>query len=287
MFERIVVALDGSPASEVVLGPLEQLIESHPAELILTHISGLVPAYPAEGIPALVPDPASDYLAGLERRFAHRRPPVRIVDRSGTPVSGILEVARDEKATLIAMATHGRRGLERLIFGSVTELVLRDSPVPVLAIRIAPELQPRLPLTTLLVPLDGSVESQSAVLPALELARQFGARIVLLRAIDPAQESFVDAEHGLQAICGGLVASGAIGHAFVVEGKPTPSILAACAEHAIDMIVMATHGRTGLARLQGGSVTEEVLRESPVPMVVVRAAPEPALAWRGAAEETV
>ncbi len=272
MFERIVVPLDGSPASEVVLAPLERLIGSRPAELILVHVAGVVPVYPGEIIPALLTDPGADYLHALEERFADRIPRVRVVERVGSSVDGILDVARQERATMIAMATHGRRGLGRLVFGSVTELVLRDSPVPVLAVRIAADLQARESVESILVPQDGTPESRAALLPAIELARRFDSRLVLFRSLNAADEAST-AEHALQETCGSVVSAGVVAHAFVEKGKPAAAAIVAAAEaHRADLIVMATHGRSGIARLQAGSVTEDVLRETPVPLVAVRAA---------------
>lgn len=272
MFEKIVVPLDGSPASEVVLAPLERLIGAGPAELILVHVAGVVPVYPGEILPALQADPGADYLQSLEERFADRIPRMRVVGRIGSSVEGILDVARQERATLIAMATHGRRGLGRLVFGSVTELVLRDSPVPVLAVRIAPDLQARESVESILVPQDGTPESRAALLPAIELARRFDSRLVLFRACASSGE-LPAAERALQETCGSVVSAGVVAHAFAEEGgEPAAAIVAAAQAHRADLIVMATHGRSGLARLQSGSVTEHVLRETPVPLVAVRAA---------------
>lgn len=283
MFERIVIPLDGSAASEVILPPLERLAGTRPSDLILLHVTGLVPLYPGEGLPALLMDPATDYLRGLEERFAERRPRVRVLERRGSAVTGILDVVREEQATLIAMATQGRRGLGRLIFGSVTEAVLRESPVPVLAVRVAPDLQAQGPPRTLLVPVDGSLGSRAALPPAIETARRFDARLVLFRVVDPGRESPAEAEPALQRLCGEALAEGVVAHAIVEEARsPASAILAAVADHHADLIVMATQGRTGLARLQAGSVTEEVLRGSPVPLMAVRATAAVASARAGA-----
>jgi nucleotide-binding universal stress UspA family protein len=284
MFERIVVALDGSPEAEAVLAPVEALAADRPAELILTQVRGIVPVYAAAGSAAFVPEAPTDYLRGLASRFAGRLPPVRLEERVGTPVSGILEVARERDASLIAMATHGRRGLERWLFGSVTELVLRESPVPVLAVRRAagrPAPRPR----TLLVPLDGSLDARSAIPTAVKLARRFGARVLLLRAVEGDALRREAARRRLLEIGRGLAAAGVPGQALVSGGPPAEAILRTCAEQAVDLIVMATHGRRGWARLQGGSVTEDVLRGAPVPVLAVRAVPEPAQAWRRGAED--
>lgn len=283
MVERVVVAVDGSTAAEAVLPALERLIGARPAELILTRIRAVVPVYAAAGAAAFVPEEPSDYLRDLAARVGARMPGVRTEERVGTPARGILDVARESDATLIAMATHGRRGWGRLLFGSVTEDVLRESPVPVLAVRIGAEPPQRRP-ASLLVPLDAALDTRSAIPPAVKIARRHGARLLLLRAVEePGRRE--PARRALEEIVRGLAAAGVPGVALMSERAPAEAIRAACLAQPVDLIVMATHGRRGWNRLHAGSVTEDVLRAAPVPVLAVRTSPEPAQAWRRGRED--
>src|SRR6185369_11448258 len=104
---------------------------------------------------------ATLYLQSLASRLTNEGYPSRGVVRHGSAAEAILKVAAEERATLIALATHGRTGVGRLVLGSVAEKVLQSSPLPVLLARTLPSELPQgrleaLPLRNLLVPLDGT-----------------------------------------------------------------------------------------------------------------------------------
>jgi nucleotide-binding universal stress UspA family protein len=82
---------------------------------------------------------AKRYLVGVESRLSKKGLRVRTGTAFGRPAEEILAAAKATGADLIAMATHGRSGLGRILFGSVAEAVLRASPVPVLMIRMTAE----------------------------------------------------------------------------------------------------------------------------------------------------
>jgi nucleotide-binding universal stress UspA family protein len=143
LYERVLVPLDGSEVAEAILPFVDKVAGPADAEVLLLRVvepltAGEVMA--AAGVPA--PDTlflreleAKRYLAGVERRLTDKGLRVRMGTRLGSPAPEILEAAATGGADLIAMSTHGRSGLGRLVFGSVAEAVLRASPVPVLLIR--------------------------------------------------------------------------------------------------------------------------------------------------------
>ena len=137
-------------------------------------------------------------------------------------------------------------------------------------------------ITTILVPLDGSVLAETALTPAVELARLKGARLVLLRATeahtlpmaDPVQaqvEAVREAEDYLAGVRGRLTQAG-IGSVETSAwyGAPAEAIVEAARFRKADLIVMSSHGRTGLGRLVLGSVAESVLRGTRVPILLIR-----------------
>jgi nucleotide-binding universal stress UspA family protein len=157
-------------------------------------------------------------------------------------------------------------------------------------------------LTTILVPLDGSTLAEMALPKATELAQASGATILLVRAaearslpgLDPTegQVRVVDeAERYLAGVAERLAAEGTRNVATAVwYGPPSAAIIDAARLREIDLIVMTTHGRTGIPRLLFGSVAESVLRGTHVPILLIRpaeAAVEPpagsaeARPWRG------
>ena len=141
---------------------------------------------------------------------------------------------------------------------------------------------------TILVSLDGSALAEQALAPAFSIAEKYGAAIVLLRVVpperplpglqylatrpngapaDPLQALIEEAQDYLAWITPPM--PGVPVHTRVLVGAPPEVIVATAVEAAADLIVMSTHGRTGLTRLLYGSVAEAVLRGSPVPVFLV------------------
>jgi len=134
---------------------------------------------------------------------------------------------------------------------------------------------------TVLVPLDGSLLAERALKPALEIAREKDAKLVLLRAAeahttvaDPteAQVAVVrEAEDYLARVrCGLLDAGVPVVEMAVWYGRPAEAIVEAARYRAADLIVMSSHGRSGLGRLVLGSVAESVLRATRTPILLIR-----------------
>ena len=283
MIERIVVPLDGSLTAEAVLPQVRRILHRHDSELLL--VRAVVPA-PAENSILMVDastQGAREYLHGVQERLDREGVRVRSEVRVGSTIGVILDIVEDSKATMIAMATHGTTGLKRVLLGSVAEAVLRKSPVPVLAVRPfwsadeAPSDEvERRPVRNLLVPVDGSDLSGLVVPAALEISSLFDPRVILLRVLDSRKKAdlvrdFEEAKHHLQAMAKPFERKGIETLQLVERGDPVAEILQAARLHGADLIAMTTHGRSGIGRLVTGSVTEQVLRRAPVPLLVVRA----------------
>ena len=138
--KRVVVALDGSTACETVLRFLMEIAGPLGMTVLLLHVLEPMPAQVADGT-VIVDDiearrrEAEEYLAPISAALRSRGVDTAWGLRRGRPAEEILAAARESGANLIAMATHGRTGLGRLLFGSVAEAVLRQAPVPVFMIR--------------------------------------------------------------------------------------------------------------------------------------------------------
>jgi len=137
-------------------------------------------------------------------------------------------------------------------------------------------------LKTILVPLDGSSVAEAALTPAMDLAREAGAKLVLLRAAeaptrpmaDPVEAQVVvmkDAQEYLAAAQDRVMAAGVADvEVSAWYGPPVEAIVEAARYRRADLIVMSSHGRSGVARLVMGSVAELVLRATTVPILVIR-----------------
>jgi nucleotide-binding universal stress UspA family protein len=145
VYERVLVPLDGSELAEAILPFVEQVAGPLDAEVVLLRV--IEPPSPVELMASagvVAPDiftlrdmDAKTYLSAVERRLSKKGLRARTrVTLGGPPAEEILAAIKATSADLVAMATHGRSGLGRALFGSVAESVLRASPVPVLLIRM-------------------------------------------------------------------------------------------------------------------------------------------------------
>jgi nucleotide-binding universal stress UspA family protein len=145
--ERILVPLDGSPLAEAVLERVRELARGPSSAIVLLRVTEahVLPGMDPTDAQVRVVREAEDYLASTAQRL--REQGVTQVETSvwyGAPAESIVEAARVRNADLIAMSSHGRSGLGRLILGSVAEAVLRSTDTPILLLRShgAPLVEP-------------------------------------------------------------------------------------------------------------------------------------------------
>lgn len=284
MFKKILVPLDGSQLGERSLEPALALRQQTGAELLLVRVPT------ADTLSFAVSEArqrelAQDALAYLETiRTANEQPQfsTRVQVLDGDVASAIVDAARAEQVDLIIMSTHGYSGLTRWVLGSVTEKVLRSAPCPVLAIRAARHPQ------RILITLDGSPLAERAVEPGLSLAQNLQAEVTMLRCVPHIvadakldeherglsrrmqEDLLIEAKEYLRARSDEAAQSGVVINPVTRIGSPADSILEYVETYGIDLIAMATHGRTGLKRWVYGSVTAKVLRSVSCSMLVVR-----------------
>jgi nucleotide-binding universal stress UspA family protein len=142
MYRRVVVPLDGSLLAEGMLRFIVDIAGPLDLEVVLLRVVRPIPPQVTETLRAAILGTMEDhvaearaYLAAAAERLNAKGLRVRAVVRSGEPVDEIVDCARDTKADLIAMSTHGRSGVGRLLFGSVAEAVLREAEIPVFLMR--------------------------------------------------------------------------------------------------------------------------------------------------------
>jgi nucleotide-binding universal stress UspA family protein len=200
----------------------------------------------------------------------------------GVPSEAILAYAAEAGIDLVAMGTHGRTGVRRFIIGSVAEKVVRRADVPIVTVRASDTAPAWPPIERVLVPTDGSEASFAALPHAFDLAERFGATVDGLYVVDErTKSSFYNVGTALEDVVGGMEAAaetateriesaaadrGVAVSTTVIEGLPSRAICTHAEESGTDLIVMSTHGRTGLAHYLLGSVTERVVRNATVPV---------------------
>jgi nucleotide-binding universal stress UspA family protein len=269
--KKILIPVDGTELSDSVLNPVHRMLAGEGGEITLLRVveGGECGAWPAlratqERLLAMVPNHASYDL----------KTQIRVVE--GDPASVVLDCVARDAPDLIAMVTHARTGLPRLLKGSVAEAVLRSSATPMLLCNSHGSRATgcKAPFLRILVPLDGSETSHRAFPSAIDLAKAEGAEVILLRVVDSGlhegSEEFARIGRYLNRSADRFTDAGIkTTRLFVASGKPAATILETLSEQRVDLVVMATHGRTGVDRLRLGSVAEEVLRHSPCPLLIV------------------
>ena len=279
MFERILLPLDGSTLGEAILHQIEPILGRESSEIVLLRVAQLqTAAVGTQRSPPVFRDPVSDaheYLARIENRFVRQGTRTRSIIEVGSPAAVILDIAEREKVTLIAMATHGRTGLARWVFGSVSEKVLRASRVPLLLMRSfqeggSPAPSEPLAFDRVLVPI---ANFHLRILGYVrEFAIHFGSKVTLMHVIQPGEERSAQeqARAEIRHVQQDLEAAGIPTELREGRGDPAQEILECARDERASIIAMTTHGRSGPSRWAVGSVTEKVLRSATVPMLVVR-----------------
>ena len=288
MFKRILVPLDGSEQAERICGWVIGFANSIDAEVeLLTVIDPGRRTLPVED---QATEPARRYLHRRARTFeaygvrttshvAVGNPAEEIVARAGTP--GI---------DLIAMATRRGSALARGVLGSVTDRVLRSTPVALLTMHfhgVSCPL-PRLGKPgTIVVPLDGSDLSATAIPVAVSLAKATEADVVFIRvlpppyfgAAEPGGQFFppycdLDEERGeasyyLSGFVEQAQSEGVTAAACTAVGNAARCIVEFVEDQPDALVVMSTHGASGFRRWIVGSVTEKVIRSSGQPVLAL------------------
>ncbi len=273
--QRILVPTDGTAFANRVLNHVRPLLGER-SEVALLHV------YPErvlgdEAVASRAVARARSRLERLDALVLRWGAKAKTAVMVGDAADEILAYARSYEPTLIAMATHGRGGLDRLVRGSVAESVLRWSTQPVLLVSSRALASRQRKIRRILVPLDGSGRSTAALPEARRLARIHGAELLLLHVVaipsassspDDAIMTRTEARGHLEALS--READGVSSRAVLGTGKPGAAIVRAIEREGADLVVMSSHGRSGVARWILGSVAEEVLRGCGCPVLVLR-----------------
>ena len=293
MYSKILVPLDGSKPAEQALPYARLLAEATGAAVELLRITD-------SDVQALLgAAAASDYLKETAVRGFSARTDVACVELAGKPAESIVDHAKSDANCLIIMATHGASGVRRWLIGSIALKVIQATSNPLLLVRANGDASaaPEIGIRSLIVALDGSELAESVLGPSIELAQLLSSEIVLARAWElpvsayyrsadepgaamfiPSYEQLVGSVRGeaadyLASKLTELRARGVVNvRAETLEGSAADQIMGLASATPGSVIVMCTHGRSGLTRWVLGSVSETVLRHAHNPVLIMRAA---------------
>lgn len=284
---RILVPLDGSVRSEQAIGVAAKLVFALPdAQLVLLRVVELTPMtlmatrYHQEYEVASAA--GDEYLRKIAQRDLLRGLTVVRHVAIGVPATTISDVAHALHADLIIMTSHGRTGLAQLALGSVAAAVVRDSAIPTLIVRDADAMFIQETPARILVPLDGTPFAETVLGPASQLAHGWQAEIRLLRVVPTAtadsahdREQIAAAFQYLETIKQRLESEGIATHISVRMGVPQDKILEAAQQeqHPCEVVALATHGRTGFAQMEAGSVAASLVQHLHRPVLIVHPHP--------------
>jgi nucleotide-binding universal stress UspA family protein len=287
------VAIDFSAPSRAALAFAIPLLAKYQAELHLVHVFPVdYPAASLAALPAVLPEIEIERRVHARLRDLAAEHAVAVSSGNihairGTPHKEICRLAHELKVDLIVTATRGQTGLKHLALGSTAERVVRHSPCPVMIIHSLDQLRPHdTGFERILAPVDFSDCGKAGLAAAKAVARRFGSRLVLLHSVDlhyyctnpefllydlppllEAAEKAAGAQ--LQELAGIVRRDGVATEIILGSGHPGAQICQEAKEHGCDLIVTATHGRTGLPHILVGSTAEYVVRHAPCPVIVV------------------
>ena len=294
MYKRILVPLDGSTFAEASLPLALALSRLTNASLHLVSVVEPITAFAyAEWEPAAL-DWSTQYLGSVAERVSDGAAGVTTSVHSGHVVETLHQEVASLGADLVIMATHGRGALSRAWLGSVADSFMREAEVPVLFVRPsegeAPPPEPSARFETLLVPLDGSGLSESALEHATEFGALFGSAYHLTRIVaypleiaspylphtvqlnaDILSDAKESAAEYLEEQADRMRRRGLrVTVSVAVDPQAAHGILAEAEAVGCDLISMSTHGRGGVSRVVLGSAADKVLRGTKVPLLLYR-----------------
>ena len=294
---KVLVPLDGSRLAEHSLVFLDALRSIGQSQVLLL---GVVDE--SEDFHSLTPAEASDRESNLLSTYLrkvsadvqeHLGIEVETKVLRGVPVAKILEEANGFSPDLLVISTHGRSGVTRWRFGSVADKVIRGAVCDTLVVgpeasegKARTEASPKDAFKSILVPLDGSTLAEAALAKAKSFAEAFGSSVHLVRAVPiptsvggfPGETAFVpnlleQLEEGAQAYLKELTSGWALEVELktqVIIGTAAPVLEEYVRRQGIDLVIMTSHGRSGIARTALVRFTDRMLGGT-APVLVVRA----------------
>jgi nucleotide-binding universal stress UspA family protein len=296
MFKELLVPLDGSRLAEAALPAAARLAQVLPVGVILFHVIEAHPPQKVHGEPHLADsEEARAYLEDVAVRLAGARVLAKTeVETDETEDVADAIVTRAERADrgLIVMCTHGQSGLRHWLAGSIAQRAAGMGRTPIVLVK--PEEDgsaPEFDCARLVIPLDGEPDHERSVAAAGAVAKACAAELTLIevvrtraalrgpaaaaaRFLPQATEALLVArvKHAqlyLQRLAAAIEAEGVTVVTEVQRGDPASVILEVAEARAADLIVMSTHGRSGIEAFWSGSVAPEVVNRGRRPVLLV------------------
>jgi nucleotide-binding universal stress UspA family protein len=280
-YKKILVAIDGSESSR---NALAQAFRFAVDEKCWITVTSVVPPYDGEfeivgvrDIRAALRKPCEDALAEARTLAEQDRVLIKTVVEEGEAHERIVDLADAENCDIIIMGRRGLRAVERMLVGRVTARVIGHSQRDVLVVPNNTQVGWK----TIVVATDGSRYSTLASDRAIAFAKSYGGELRVLSVVDVPTEFYAEAPQAVEdlirkakqfvsAVKRQAEDAGVKAETFVGEAEAHEAVNNLAEEQKADMIVIGSHGRTGLRRLLMGSVAEKVIGYATRPVLVVK-----------------
>jgi nucleotide-binding universal stress UspA family protein len=285
MYDTVLVGFDDSLSSKAALVEASNLVKKHGGRVILVHAV----FFDTEEF-GIAPEQLEKRLRIGEKACIQSKDmatsefgiEVQALLCEGNPPEVILDIAQGKKADLIVLGTYGRKGLNRLLMGSVTSRVIADSPTDVLVVK-KPCVECTGEYKSILVPFDGSDFSKRALNRACQMSKVDSAEVTVLYVIpryeemidffktDSIRKSLLQEAARITASAKGLASlQGVMVRTNIAEGHTDEQIVEAARNMDNGLIVMGSHGYRGMNKAIMGSTAERVILNAACPVLVVR-----------------
>jgi nucleotide-binding universal stress UspA family protein len=288
MLDRILVPLDGSGLGELALVYAKELAPGFDSEIHLVSVSEGRAAEYRRMIQVYIERTADE----LRRDMGKDKAVVKTAILDGNPADRILEYAGQQKASLIITVSHGHSGILPWTMGSTAYRIVHGALVSVLLVRASKNKKKGGPIgvfSRVLLPLDGSATSEQAVPYGLELAKKLKSQLTLLSVVEPGQrvhtiggqdyiqfsEQYVSAmKEELAAYLDRTVKNFEKNNVKVCSelrtGNAAEEIIKLSKAGKMKLVIMTSHGKSGLRQWVFGSVSNKVLHTGKTPLLLLR-----------------
>jgi len=266
--EKLMVATDGSKYSESAIRGAINLAKICSSNLIAVSVVKTNLEFDSV-LPQFVEKAEQGAIKHLESVKAQATKEgvncMTVVSLSEEPYEDIIRHAIKNNVDMIIMGTHGKTEMKRLMMGSVTALVIGHAPCKILVL----PLNAKIECKNVLIATDGSKYSEVAASEAIGIAKRCGSSLIII-SVASSDAEIASAKGNVNKVSEAAEKEGIKIKSVVANGKPYELIVETSKQERADLIVVGSHGRTGLARLLMGSVTERVIGHAEVAVLVVK-----------------
>lgn len=268
--KSLLLAVDGSPYSDGAIKEAILLAKSCGIRLTMLYILGLSDGFESGGLTLVehADTAMQDYFDNLREMAVEENVEMDIVvRRTNDTYKGILEEAYEKKSDVIIMGRRGMTGLKRVLMGSVTAKVIAYAPCKVLVVPKEAQIKGE----NIMLATDGSRYSEAATTEAINMAKRCPqVKTFTGLSVAPSSDRLGESKAILQKIKNTAQKEGVDMQEVITVGAPYETIVKTAQERNINVILMGTHGRTGIEKLLMGSVAERVVALSPCSVLVIK-----------------